>query len=133
MTVIGFLIGLLVFLVLGWLFLAALLVPYMWFKAYLKLEEDKERRSREAYRDKLQSLSKGEQEKLDSFPAYKRSERKGIERLTENEIVRELLEWMFSWGVFLAVQALWTFSLYRGFSSIMEVVGEFLDDVFFLE
>jgi hypothetical protein len=132
MTAIGFVIGLVIFLGVGWLFLAALLLPFLWFKAYLELEEIESSRLRDDYRKRIQSVLTDKDDTIASPETYKKIERKGLKRFTENEILVELIEWLFSWGFFLLLQGFWTYSLYRWFSSFMEVVGEFLDKNFFL-
>lgn len=131
MTVLGFLIGITIFLILGYLGLMVLLFPYLWFKAYLELEESKAKKSRESYQKKMEEFKNQEGVDTSWITPYKENKRKGITRFTENELVVESMEWLFSWGVFLALQGFWAYSLYNGFDFVMQNVGDFLDENFF--
>jgi hypothetical protein len=132
-TVIGFLIGMAIFLLLGYFCLMLLFFPYFWFKAYLELEERKAKESRDAYQKKMQEFANREGTDTGWLTPYKDSKRKGIRGMTENELVVESLEWLFSWGIFLALEAFWVYSLYNGFELVMQNVGDFLDENFFAE
>ena len=133
MTVLGFLIGMAIFLILGYLGLMILLVPYFWFKAYLELGESKAKHSRDIYQKKMEEFRNQEGVDTSWITPYKENKRKGIARLTENELVVESMEWLFSWGVFLALEGFWVYILYNGFDFVMQNVGDFLDENFFAE
>ena len=133
MTVIGFLIGMAVFLILGYFCLMLVFVPYIWFKAYLELEDRKAKENRDAYQKRLQGLENPEGRDTGWSTPYEESKRKGIRRITENELVAESLEWLLSWGIFLALEGFWVYSLYKGFESAMQNVGDFLEAIFSAE
>ena len=133
MTILGFLIGITIFLILGYLGLMVLLFPYFWFKAYLELEESKAKKRRESYQKTMEEFKNREGVDTSWITPYKENKRKGIARLTENELVVESMEWLFSWGVFLALEGFWAYSLYNGFDFVMQNVGDFLDENFFAE
>jgi hypothetical protein len=132
-TVVGVLIGIAIFLILAYLALMLLLIPYFWFKAYLESEESKLQRNRDSYQKKLQEFQ-NQDGVIDSLlTPFKESQRKGLAKFTQNEIIVESFEWLLSWGVFLVIEGMWAFSLYNGFDFIMQNVGDFLDENFFAE
>lgn len=133
MTVLGFLLGMAIFLILGYLGLMLLFIPYFWFKAYLELEESKAKKSRESYQKTMEEFKNREGVDNSWITPYKENKRKGISRFTENELVVESMEWLLSWGVFLALEVFWAYSLYNGFEFVMQNVGDFLDENFFAE
>lgn len=133
MTVIGFLIGIAVFLILGYICLMLLVIPYIWFKAYLELEERKAKENRDAYQKKMQELENQEGVDTSWITPFKDPKPRGIGRFIENELVLESLDWLLSWGLFLVLEAFWVYSLYNGFEFIMQNVGEFLEASFSAE
>ena len=133
MTVIGFLIGLAIFLIIGYICLMLVIVPYIWFSDSLELDERKAKESRDAYQKKMQELENRNDIDTSRITPLKNPKPRGIRRLIENELVIESLEELFGWGVFLALEGVWVYSLYNGFEFVMQNVSDFLDNNFFTE
>jgi len=108
------------FLLLAYLFLIFLAIPFTWFKAYLNSEETKAEKAREAFREKTKESSRNGMS-TDWITPYKYSGKLGgIRRISENEIFRVSLDWLMTWGVFWVLEGVWAYSLFKGYESIVQ-------------
>lgn len=132
MTTIGVIIGIIIFLLLGYISLMFLVIPYLWFRAYLEQEEIKANKSRERFQRKREELAR-DGKSVDWISPYKDDNKRGIRRFTDNELVEASAEWLLTWGVFLVIEGFWAYGLYNGLEFIMTNVGEVLENWFYNE
>jgi len=125
-------IGIIIFLLLGYISLMFLVIPYLWFRAYLEQEEIKANKSRERFQRKREELAR-DGKSVDWISPYKDDNKRGIRRFTDNELVEASAEWLLTWGVFLVIEGFWAYGLYNGLEFIMTNVGEVLENWFYNE
>lgn len=107
-----------------------LIIPYLWFAAFLKSVEAEENERRKRFQNSKEELSR-DGVSVDWISEFKDVKKRGVRRFTENEYVEVSVEWLLTWGVFLALEGFWAYSLYKGFVFIMTNVGDFLESWFY--
>lgn len=127
-TVYGIL-GILVFLGVGYIFLMILVTPYFWFDEYIESQEEKHRESRESYRRmREEQKANGVSEKA-LASTYKPVPKGIVGKVTQNHVVVVTTEWLVTWGLFLAIEALLAWNLYKGFEFIIVETWKLLERI----
>lgn len=129
METIFIILGILVFLGVGYVFLMILVVPYTWFESYMKSEEEKSKQSRASFIEMIEKQKETGSPERYSISQYKHEPKGLIEKFFANQVVASSLEWLFTWGLFLAIEALLAWNLYNGFELVIDKALNFLEKI----
>jgi hypothetical protein len=123
-------LGILVFLGVGYVFLMILVTPYIWFSAYIENEEEKGKQSRASFNRMLKEKEHASSSEIELILKYKPKPKGVFGKLINSHVVSTSTEWLFTWGLFLAIEALLAWNLYKGFELVTDRAFTFLEGVF---
>lgn len=122
-------LGIVVFLGIGYFFLMILATPYIWFEAYMEEQEESAKQSRASFKDMLEKKKHDGTSNIDLKSLYKPVQKGMLRRFFASQLVVATAEWLVTWGLFLAIEALLAWNLYKGFGFVTDKAFTFLEKV----